>query len=39
MNDTAIRAEQPDDPTVQLINIGTLGANAECADRPQEEIK
>jgi OOP family OmpA-OmpF porin len=24
---------------VQLINIGKLGANAECADRPQEEIK
>jgi OOP family OmpA-OmpF porin len=24
---------------VQLINIGRLGANAECADRPQEEIK
>jgi len=24
---------------VQLINIGKLRANAECADRPQEEIK
>jgi hypothetical protein len=24
---------------VQLINIGKLGSNAECADRPQEEIK